>query len=279
MKAEIDRGMKPTTARMVYKAVKFYLRSMGFRNFELDAEDKPRMIYDGSRRVTKDHIRELWDNFSANYKARNRAILLTLKDSGLRISDIARLDAEQYRGAREITVKGEKFRVFEPFATMKTGDYAHIHLGPEAVKAVEEYLGERQSGPLFLSLKGGRMCSKAVSEVFHQTKVRRSLKADFSKISAHSLRKFHWSSLPINEGWICWLQGKATSVYLDEPAVTDAYVKNYDVLRVFGTHDVELEEARSKQDQHIADMEKEIRDLKADFAEVMKVLKRSECAP
>lgn len=253
MKSEQDGGKKATTSYMIYKAVKFYLRSQGI-NFELAREDKPRMLYDGSHRVTKDQIKELWDSFSANYKERNRSILLFLKDSGVRISDAAKITVEDYLSAREIKVEDERFKVFTPLVTQKTKDIAHIHIGPESIVAIDKYLNGRKAGPLFLSEKGGHLTTKAIAEIFHTTKVRRHLKG-FDKISAHSMRKFHYSSLPFSESWIKWLEGKSTSVYLDNPeGVTSAYIKNYNTLRVFGGEGISADEVEKIIDESVTNV-------------------------
>lgn len=247
MRMEIDKGNKPTTARLTYKAVRFFLKANGFKNFSLDREDKPKAVYSGSRRTTDAHIRELWDSFSADYKTRNRAILMFLKDSGLRISDACNLNVEHYRAASE-PAKG--FRVFAPSATQKTGEIAHVHIGPEAVSALDDYLGDRETGPLFLDREGRRLKSKAMSEVFGKVKrCRGGLKEDYNSISAHSLRKFHNTLLPFRDEWIKFLEGKATDVYVDEPEVTQEYVKSYDKLRVFMHPEVSRQELEKLQRQ------------------------------
>lgn len=245
MRAEEKAGKKPTTSYMIYKAVRFFMRSAG-KNLILEREDKPRLIYNGSRGVTEEEIRELYNAFGrANFRIRNQAILLLLKDSGLRISDVAKLDVKDYRGAREITdrddydiQRGERFRVFVPFETQKTGDYAHTVIGPESAKAVEDYLGSRLEGPLFLSEKGGRLSTKALSEMFRTLRVKGRLKGNFAKVSAHSLRKFHFTRLQhIGENLVFYLEGKARSTYEkpSEREYVEVYIKNYDKLRVFGS--------------------------------------------
>lgn len=239
MQADIDRGNKPTTARLIYKGVRFFMRATGFKNFSLDREDKPRVVYSGSRRTTKDHIREFWDIFNPKFQTRNRAILMFLKDSGLRISDACALDVEHYRAA---STPAEGFRVFGPTVTQKTGDIAHIHIGPEAVRALDRYLKDRRTEPLFLNQYGRRLSPHSMSEIFGKVKRRRDLEEDFNNISAHSLRKYHYTLLPFREDWIRWLEGKATDVYVDGPKVTRAYIDSYDELKVFTSE----EELRAK---------------------------------
>jgi integrase len=265
MKAERDAGKKPTTSYMIYKAVRFFMKSAG-KNLILEREDKPRLVYNGSRGVTEGEIRELYDAFGrANFRIRNQAILLFLKDSGLRISDLARLDVSLYREAEEIAdrddydvQRGERFKVFDPFETKKTGDYAHIVIGPESVKAVDDYLGERREGPLFLSAKGGRLSTKALSELFRTLRVKGRLKGNFSKVSAHSLRKFHYTKLQhIGEKLVFYLEGKTGYTY-EKPSKRDyiePYIKNYDRLRVFGSAEAQVKELKANLERRDSEME------------------------
>jgi integrase len=236
MQAEIKAGKKPTTARMIYKTVRFFLKASGIKGFEMDREEKPRAIYNGSRRVTKEQIKELLDKVGAEFRKRNRAIIMFLKDSGIRISDLSRLNVEDFLEAEEIKRGGDRFKVFKDFTTQKTGDIAKIHIGTEAVEALEPYIGDRRTGPLFLNRSGERLGSNHISEIIGKMKRRGKLNGKFDKISAHSLRKFHYSNLNMREDYILLLEGKSTSVYLDDPEdLTDEYIKNYDNLRIFGT--------------------------------------------
>lgn len=257
MQSEIAEGKRPTTAKLIYKGVRFFMKAVGFKNFSLDRDDKPRGVYNGPRKISKMQIREIYDAFSQNFKVRNRAILMFLKDSGLRISDASQLSVEQFLGATQRTQDGERFLVFDPFETQKTGDIAHIHIGPEAVEAVERHVGDRKTGPLFLNQYGKRLSSQAISELFSKVKKRRDLKGNYVNISAHSLRKFHYTELPFREDWIKWLEGKATGVYVEDPSkVTQAYMDNYEALRVFTSN--------AKED---AERDKRIEELEAQLKE------------
>lgn len=277
MKMKRDQGFASGTADMIPKAVTFFLRAYSI-HFDMDGEYLPRVIHNGSKAMKKDHIREVYDSFTPAFKKRNRAILMLMKDSGLRVSDVANLTAEHYLGAEEIRNEaGEKFRVFEPLNTQKTGDISHIHLGPESVEAVETYLNGRKTGPLFLRMEGGRgpgknprsdggMDPKSISEMFINLKNRRELKQSYKKISAHSTRKFHFTSLQhLGENAVRWLQGKSTSEYFDDPeGFPQDYIDSYDQLRVFTSDvvkDLETQTTLSKQAKRIEDLEKIVKKL------------------
>lgn len=233
-----ENGYKATTAALVYKAVRFFLKANGFRGFSIDREDRPRMVYNGSAKVSKTMIAEMYDKVGAQFRERNRALLMLAKDSGLRISDLSKLNVEDYQVASK---REGGFRFFRPLETTKTGDYAHILIGPEAVDAIETWLDVRgrDPGPLFISLKGDRLGPKAIAEVFRKFKTRRMDSGDFSQISAHSFRKFRTNNTSIKETWNRWLIGKALGPYHEEPPVEEiikAYIERYrEELAIFGT--------------------------------------------
>ena len=67
-------------------------------------------------------------------------MITTLKDSGLRISDMVNLDVSDYTGAREVfNEAGEMFKVFEPVRVVKTQTIAYVHIGPESIKDIDIY--------------------------------------------------------------------------------------------------------------------------------------------
>ncbi|MCK4582207.1 tyrosine-type recombinase/integrase, partial [Candidatus Bathyarchaeota archaeon] len=121
-----------------------------------------------------------------------------------------------------------------------------------SVAAIEEYLEDSQDrgeifteeSPLFLKQDGERITRHALSSLFKNQAQKLGLKG----VSAHSLRKFHTTSLedagmPAN--WIKKLQGKAASVYSQPEKtgkLTVKYIECYDALRV-------LEKPRDKREE------------------------------
>jgi integrase len=278
MAAAIKAGKKRSTADIIAKSVAFYLRAFNVP-FDMSEEYRPRVITHGSKAMKKEHLREIWDSFTPDFQKRNRAILMLMKDSGLRVSDVANLTAEQYWEAEEVkNGASERFRIFEVSDTQKTGDLAHIHIGPEAVVAIENYLEGRRNGPIFLRMVGGRsqgkkieprtdggMDPKAITEIYINLKNRRDLKQSYKKISAHSTRKYHFSALQhLGENAVRWLQGKSTSEYWDEtpPNFPQAYIDSYESLRVFGSEvvkDMERDKAQEKAQNEIERLKLQLR--------------------
>lgn len=194
------------------------------------------------------------------------------KDSGIRISDIALLDVMDYIDALDLVNEyGEPFKEFLPKHTKKTGSLAHIVIGPEAIKHVDEYLDERKKAgtygedtPLFLMQGGSRFTSGALTQMFKR--MANKLGKDGKKRSAHSLRKFHQTMCESSmaKNWVKKLQGRtisdSTGVY-SQPEflpgeLSGAYMSGYDKLRVLGV-------GEEKRDKLVISLKAEVNALKA----------------
>jgi integrase len=265
MKERLDSGKAAGTARGVVKAVKSFFDANGLE-FTIKAKDQPIRIYNGQRVILPNQIREFYENVGAEFKYRNQALIMLAKDSGLRASDISLINVGDYIHAREVKNEaGERFKVFRPLKTKKKGLYAHIHLGPEAIRAVDRYLEERRreegelslDSPIFIQRGGGRATAHSISAQLKRLSV--FLGSEGYKISGHSLRKFHKTRLEakMNEGWINKLQGKAASEYShpeETEDLTAAYIKAYDMLSIFTSEAKE----DAKRDRRIKELEAQL---------------------
>ena len=251
MKKLVDEGVRPGTANLVYMSVKAFLDA-NCLSFEIKQKDRPRVIYQGQRIIRAEQIHRVLDNLSIRNKKRNRAVVLLAKDTGLRASDIIRLDVEDILGAEVVEDGGEKFMVLRPLETTKTGDIGFVHLGPESVAAVTEYIGDRKRGPLLLGENGRRLGRSGLSVLF--SRMCAGLE-DGDKVSLHSFRKFHKTKLQsvMPEKWVLRLQGKAVDAYTKPEQsggkisdLAQAYIDGYDALRIFKApaSDEELRELR-----------------------------------
>lgn len=255
MSLRTEEGLAAGTIEIVYKAVRLFMSANG-RNFEIMAKDRPKVRYQGQRIISGSQIVELLENVSSRNKRRNIALVLLAKDSGLRVSDIAALNVEGILDARKHLVNDEPFLELNPVETMKMGEIAYTVLGPESVRAVSRYIGDRESGPLFLNEAGGRISRTSISQALHR--LSKFLK-DSRKISAHSLRKYFVTSLQasgMSDEWIKLLMGKAADVYSQphlDGSLLRAYIEKYDSLRVYGTADT---------NKRVETLEKEISEIK-----------------
>jgi len=261
-------GYSAETCKQLRKSVKSFFESQEI-DLSFKAKDSPRGASNGSRIALPEEVREMYDNMVFGFKIRNRAIVMFLKDTGLRVSDVVSVDVGDYLSARVVeNGAGESFRVFrDPEETQKMKVNAYVHLGPEAVAAIDEYLEERrqrgevfqEDTPLFLHRRAGeRITDSGIKSVFFR--VKKWLGDKGYKKSAHSLRKFHRTRLEgggMPEGWVKILQGKQADVY-QQPQhtgeLTEMYVKCYDRLRVFGEQ--ASTQKLDEQAQRIAELER-----------------------
>ena len=253
-------GYSASTCEMVRKAVSSFFESMDME-LRFKKKDMPKGESKGQRVITAPETRKIYDQMIYEFRLRNRAMLLGLKDSGLRVSDLRMMDYGYWLQAKTIrNENGEIFKVFDPEHTTKMKVLAYVHLGPESVAAIEEYLEDRQDrgeilteeSPLFLNNYGERMTRESMTGIFCYKARRMRLK----RVSAHSLRKFHKTKLQgagMPDDWIHKLQGKKASVYSqpeedisekypDFSKLTEKYLECYDALRV-------LEKPRDKREE------------------------------
>ncbi len=244
MRAE---GYAASTCSFIGKAVSSFFESQGLP-LELKSKDAPKVFYNGQYLALKEHIAKMWDYAPTENKIKTRAILTFVKDSGLRISDVSALNLCNYLEAKRVDQNGEMFAVFNPIETEKTSAPAFIHVGPETTAALDAYLEERETqglpmdpdSPLFLNRYKTRYNSTSMGMIFLRLKKLLGL----TKVSAHSLRKFHTTMLEsagVHENWIKKLEGKRVTGSMgpyskpeETGKLTEAYVQAYPKLRIFG---------------------------------------------
>jgi len=259
----VDEGYSTGYVAHVVSAVRHFFLANNL-DFPIRRSDLPRVVSSGSRVVLRDEIRR-WLELCVGTRVEVRNIALTLvsKDLGFRQSDISRLDVEFVLSARVVDTDEGRFRVFPEFVTQKMGVPAFPHWGPEAEEAVMRYIGDRASGPLFLSVDGKRLSAAAIGMVYGRFKLREGT----PKLSHHSLRKFHRTALEARmpESYVKKLQGKKTDPYIHPEQtgeLTEAYIRHYDAIRVYReAREVEhlKQELKSQREEH-TDLERRLRD-------------------
>ena len=260
----VEAGYAPGSAHIVARTVSGFMAANSLE-FPLRRRDLPAVSYQGKRVILVEEMRE-WYHYCLGtfYPLRNQALLLVSKDLGFRESDVSNLDVEHVLEAEALEDNGSIYRVFRPYVTQKTGVIAYPHWGPEAEEAVQRYLEGRQTGPLFLDRAGTRLTGQAISMIFRRI----SNHIGGPHVSHHSLRKFHRTALEavIPESYVKKLQGKATDPYIQPEQtgeLTAAYLKHYDVLRVFrGDHQFdEVQKQLEEEREERGNLERRIRDL------------------
>jgi site-specific recombinase XerD len=184
-------NVKASTARMIYYAVKNFLKANGLRLNEYYI-DIPNVHHEGSKVASKEDIKLITESSHTMYPDKIRALILFAKDSGLSLSDILNFTVGEYKAA---TVHknhlDEEFLEFQPIMRQKTGIMGYPHIGPEAKEAVDRYLETRKTlepdDPLFTSANDTPLNDSSVRRTMIGTI--ESIPEIKRKISLHSLRK------------------------------------------------------------------------------------------
>ena len=270
-------GKSTSTQQVVYAAVSSFFE-MNYMPLRMRKGDYPSGDNLGYRAATRDDILQLLE---ADDDPRLRAMVLFLKDSGLRVSDLVGLT---YGDVRKHLEAGEEFIPIN-LITKKNSIATKTAIGPEAVQALRLYLDHRREGteeispevlkddaPLFRArTKDVRFLNRSsVSSAMNYLVSRAGLSGD---ISAHSFRKFTETRLEaagVHGNWIDQLLGHrlpGTRQNYSRPVneeLLEAYKKAYDALRV---HEVPATAAAvEKNELALRKAMEEIRELKTDLA-------------
>jgi site-specific recombinase XerD len=270
-------GNSPATQQVAYAAIRSFFE-MHYLPLRMRRGDYPTGESLGSRAATKQVIRRiLEDGKKMKDPQKVKALIMFLKDTGLRVSDVHNLTYGQVAEGLE---RNEQFIPIS-LVTQKYKTVAKTFIGPEAVEALKEYLEERRSGtrritpetltvdsPLFRTNENGVVKSISRSGLssmlaFHCQRVGEV------KLSAHSFRKYFQTQLEaagVSPNWIDQMIGHrlinsrdSYSLPSDEQ-LREAYEKAYPQLRVY-PEEVEVEERISKLEADIEERNRTIANL------------------
>jgi len=296
-----EKGYAPSTQNQFLKSLVFFLNESNKTGF--DASDLwVDKSYRGSKKISHAQLLEIYRYCQRDQKLRNRALVLFLKDSGLRVSDVVKLNVGDYRETEKFRYEGSVYAWFNPQRTKKTKSDAYPCIGEESITGVSDYLDERgdpaDNEPLFLNEEGRRMSRGNASVQF--SRLRKTLENP-RKISAHSCRKFHTTALlsaGMEKDYIHCLQGKTRSVYCtpyDDNTLREDYAKSYHKLRIFPYSDTDKEvqslqqqvealrrerdELKQIDEQRALEMQQEVKtmldDLRAEFGQAIKKIQEN----
>jgi len=217
----------------------------------LNRHDQPRISNLKARGTpTRKDVRKIVD---CSDNLRDRALILFLKDTGLRASDVATF---LWKDLKQV---GEGFWSFK-IETVKKGVKARGFVGPETVEALETYKRQREIGskyvkpetdiddhPLFAPLPEsghfdqGETRLKA-NAVGHAVRAAIIVAGFDGKYSAHSLRKFWEQSMRADrEAYLKQLNGRKLSgeerayYWRTEEQLFELYKENYENLKILGS--------------------------------------------
>ena len=230
--------------------------------------------------ITLEQIRETVKR-APNLEA--RALLMVLKDSGLRISDICLLRAEDFIKSK--VYKDQRDREFRSWnvSTIKTGAISNLCLGYESIDAIFDTLDGRTDGLIF-DVNANNMSKRVRGYTAF-------MKREGVCVSAHSFRKTYVTRLlnsGISEIAIKMMVGKRVPRDMETYALIQSellpnYARVYDKALALdeSVHEIsqvmkEVEFERTLTDQRIRDLEARFKDLLDKQAELYEEKLRSK---
>lgn len=234
------------TLQVVFASIRSFFE-MHYVPLRTRRKDYPRSTANGVRRATKEALIRVLTEYTPRNKEAFKALIMTFKDTGLRVSDLVMLNCD--------VILDNLDKDFIPITvrTEKTGLIAKTFLGADAINALEEYLEARRKGsraveaetitknsPLIRTWENGtvkRMSREGASTIIREA----FLAIGEKKMSAHSLRKKLQTDLEkagINSNWIDQILGHelinsrdAYSLPTDEE-LQEAYEQAYPQIKI-----------------------------------------------
>lgn len=273
-KAKMEEGNNPNTVINYRKAIHKFLEANELTLRIRKNEGKTK--YRGQKIIKIEQVRKILELAGNNLRA--RALILTLKDSGLGVAEVAMLTCEEFLGAREYKdEEGSRFKAWaQPLIRSKTGEGCYVHLGPDAITALEDYIGKRKEGVIFVTSKGqphrddeGNISHaagftekgssmKPLAITGSMRHICKFLKSQGYKISAHSFRKLFETSFDLegNLNAAKKIMGKSISAS-DEP-----YLQYEDELTKIYMEVYRKRLSLGEESTRINDLEKENEELR-----------------
>ena len=236
----------PLTMQTIYASIRSFFEVHEYP-LMMRKSDYPKGDSNGAKRATKEQIFKAL-NFTARNKPTTTALILTFKDSALRVSDMRLLKCDI------ILDNPDKKTISIQRITKKTKLLAKTFIGEEAITALKKYFHKREKGsrnvppeeitrdsPLFRIWARGEV--RPMSRSNMSTLVRTAfLGVGIKKVSAHSLRRYFQTTMEeanVNVNWIDQMMGHelvncrgAYSKPTDKQLET-AYRKAYKNLRIY----------------------------------------------
>jgi site-specific recombinase XerD len=268
--AKKKEGYATATLQLKYASIRSFFE-MHYFPLRIRRGDYPKGDSNGVKRATKTAILKVLNNKKARNKLTTKPAVLFIKDSGLRVSDVIRLNCDFFLDALEKNPNSDLIELH--VITQKTKLLAKTFIGKEAIDAVKEYFEKRRTGsrnvepetitresPLFKTWKRGKV--RRISRHSFSTLLRQAfLNVNEDKMSAHSLRKKLQTDLEkagINSNWIDQILGHklinsrdAYSLPTDEE-LKEAYANSYSYIMVYSEATAPTEETSKRKKTAIA---------------------------
>jgi len=269
MKSLEERGLTCSTQNLALAATRSFFEAQGMPLF-LKREDRPAGCAFGSKTLTREEIRQIKN---ATELLRDKALIIFLKDSGLRQSDAAKLNWRDFKDY------GEGFWGFQ-IQTKKKKTKARGFIGPEATELLQLYKRKRMEGTKKLLPEENIEDNPVFALVGEPTKPVKSavMCANIGKIislagienaSPHGFRKFWEQSVHFeHEAYQKQLNGRALDsverayYWKEVPELLEMYRSNYHNLMIEQSDFREAEERlRHDYEREISGLRERIFDL------------------
>ena len=247
--AKRKEGLAPATLQIYFASIRSFFEIHYFP-LRMRRGDYPKGESLGVKVATKEAILKALNNKHTRNKKTINAMVLFLKDSGLRVSDARLFD---YGDIAEQLESGDSFIQLTRI-TQKQKTIAKTFIGTEAIQALKLYLESRRNGsrriapeelndksPLFRTWKSGKV-KRILRHSFSSVIRSAFLRVNEPNITAHSLRKYVQTNLErggVNVNWIDQILGHKLINSRDayskptDKQLQEAYEKAYKFLRVY----------------------------------------------
>jgi integrase len=243
---EKTKNYAPLTLQTIFASIRSFFEIHEYP-LMMRKSDYPTGDSNGAKRATKEQILKALE-FKARNKSTTTALIMTLKDSALRVSDMRLLKCDILLDNPDADI------IPIQRITQKTKLLAKTFIGEEAMTALKAYLDDRRRGsravepeiitresPLFRTWLRGK--AKPMSRMNMSTLVRNAfLSAGIKRVSAHSLRRYYQTAMEeanVNVNWIDQMLGHelvncrgAYSKPTDEQ-LEESYRRAYYKIRVY----------------------------------------------
>ena len=203
------KGYAPLTLQTIFASIRSFFEAH-YYPLIMRKSDYPKGDSNGAKRATREQIFKAL-NFNGKKKPTTTALMLTLKDSGLSVSDLRLLKCNIILDNPDADIIPiQRLR-------KKTNLLIKTFIGEEAITALKAYIEKRRRGsrivepeaimkdsPLFRVWTKGKV--KPMSRQNMSTLVRNAfLRVGIKKVSAHSLRRYVQTQMEeagVNVNWI-----------------------------------------------------------------------------
>jgi len=298
-------GVSGSHAKAIKSAVVKFMQLCGFEDFsaKLPRGTAKANSNGGSDIITPTQLSTV---LGVADDLQKKALVLVLKDAGLRIGDILSLNV----GDVAPGVDSKLEYLYLDRLTKKTGDRAQSVIGPEALSSLRDWIRYRRDRgeqltrdtPLFILVRlnegpKAKQDYEANLAVKSETRLTRNAasnqvsrlfsKAGFSSVTAHGLRKMHSTYLSVGEDrlsepMIARLEGKTIhdsrepyKIY-PEVELVEAYANNYHQIQAYASESKRVKNLNGKVKQLEQENEELQRKLEQQGTDALKMFETLE---